>query len=287
MYYNSNKNNSAYYNAYKEEMETLEDYHDEFSFQKIMKIGFIILALGLLSILTIYLSNYFATTKKEPIMTQSVQLTIEEKIPKVLFSKDTLPKSIQLQESTIQSHKEIKLNSTDTEILAKIKTTNENRDIEKSAEVSPKDVALIVKIILSQMNHKKEIPLEKQLLSAEENTVNTKTLKESNHYNKVILSSSKNRKSIDKQIQFRKDLDWALLSTKKISSSYEQAIKKEIDVRSNEMRIIIVKKGDTLSKIAKKAYGSIDAYPKIFMANPEIIKNPNEIFVGQRLRIPA
>ncbi|RUM69524.1 MAG: hypothetical protein DSZ07_04455 [Sulfurovum sp.] len=53
------------------------------------------------------------------------------------------------------------------------------------------------------------------------------------------------------------------------------------------MRIIIVKKGDTLSKIAKKAYGSIDAYPKIFMANPEIIKNPNEIFVGQRLRIPT
>jgi len=74
MYYNSNKNNSAYYNAYKEEMETLEDYHDEFSFQKIMKIGFIILALGLLSILTIYLSNYFATTKNHPAKT-SIMIT--------------------------------------------------------------------------------------------------------------------------------------------------------------------------------------------------------------------
>jgi len=52
------------------------------------------------------------------------------------------------------------------------------------------------------------------------------------------------------------------------------------------MRIIMVKDGDSLSKIAKRAYGSYDSYIKIFEANPEIIKNPNEIFVGQRLRIP-
>ena len=255
MYYNSNKNNSAYYNAYKEEMEMLEDYDSEFSFQKIMKLGFIIFALGLITILIIYLSNYFEIIKKEPITRQSVSQTIEEKI-----SKDT---------------------------LAQIKIMNENRAVKKTYAVSPKDVALIVKIILAQINQKEEIPLETQLLSAEKNIIKHKTLKESNHYNKVILSSSKNRKGIDKQVQLREDLNLALLSTKTIPSSYEQAIKKEIDVRSNEMRIIIVKKGDTLSKIAKKAYGSIDAYPKIFMANPEIIKNPNEIFIGQRLRIPT
>jgi len=273
MYYNSNKNNSAYYNAYKEEMETLEDYHDEFSFQKIMKIGFIIFALGLFSILTIYLVNYFSTTNKKSIITQNIQQPVKENRTKVLFSKNTLPKSIQFQEFKTETPK----------LLAKIKTINENRN----AEISPKDVELIVKIILAQMSHKKKIPLEKELLSAEKRVINRKTLKESNHYNKVVLSNSKDTKSIDKQIQLRKDLDSALLSIKTVSSSYEQAIKKEIDVHSNEMRIIIVKKGDTLSKIAKKAYGSIDAYPKIFMANPEIIKNPNEIFIGQRLRIPT
>ncbi|SFV71530.1 Ferric siderophore transport system, periplasmic binding protein TonB [hydrothermal vent metagenome] len=137
------------------------------------------------------------------------------------------------------------------------------------------------------MNHKEKVPLEKQLLSAKNCKSNIKTLKESNHYNKVVVSTSKSTKTKDEQIQFRKDLNMALLSTKKTFSSYEQAIKKEIDVRSNEMRIIIVQRGDTLSKIAKKAYGDIDAYPKIFMANPEVLKNPNEIFVGQRLRIPA
>ena len=71
------------------------------------------------------------------------------------------------------------------------------------------------------------------------------------------------------------------------NSSYTQEIKKEISFRENEMRIIIVQQGDTLSRIAKKAYGDYDDYPKIFAANPEIIKNPNQIFVGQRLRIPS
>ncbi len=279
MYYNSNKNNSDYYNTYKQEMTSLTEYENEFSFQKIMKIGFIILALGLLSILTIYIVNYFSITKKEPVITQSVQQAKAEKIKKVLFSKDTLPKSIQVGESRIESPKKIQLNSTETQTLAEIKTTNENRAIEKTAEVSPKDIALIVEIILAQMNHKEEIPLEKQLLSAEKSRVNTKTLKESNHYNKVILSTSES-----KQTTLEREL---LFTEGGTSSSYEQAIKKELNVRSNEMRIIIVQRGDTLSKIAKKAYGDIDAYPKIFKANPELLKNPDEIFAGQRLRIPA
>ena len=276
MHYNSNINNSDYYNAYKEEMKSITEYENEneFSFQKILKIGFIILTIGLVSILTLYLVNYFSTTNKEPIVLQSIQKTLEKKIPKILFSKDTLPKSVQL-------------NSTDTQTLAEVKKTNKNRAIEKTTKVSPKDVALIVEIILAQMNHKEKVPLEKQLLSAKNCKSNIKTLKESNHYNKVVVSTSKSTKTKDEQIQFRKDLNMALLSTKKTFSSYEQAIKKEIDVRSNEMRIIIVQRGDTLSKIAKKAYGDIDAYPKIFMANPEVLKNPNEIFVGQRLRIPA
>jgi len=47
-----------------------------------------------------------------------------------------------------------------------------------------------------------------------------------------------------------------------------------------------VQKGDTLSKIAKRAYDNCDAYIKIFKANPEVIKNPNQIFIGQKLRIP-
>lgn len=48
-----------------------------------------------------------------------------------------------------------------------------------------------------------------------------------------------------------------------------------------------VKKGDTLSKIAKEHYGNANKYPVIFEANKPMLKDPDEIYPGQRLRIPA
>lgn len=48
----------------------------------------------------------------------------------------------------------------------------------------------------------------------------------------------------------------------------------------------VIVKGDTLSAIAKKYYGSANKYPRIFEANREVIKDPDLIFVGQKIRIP-
>ena len=47
-----------------------------------------------------------------------------------------------------------------------------------------------------------------------------------------------------------------------------------------------VKKGDTLSKIAQEYYGDPMLYPRIFEANRDILKDPNKIKPGQKLRIP-
>jgi nucleoid-associated protein YgaU len=47
-----------------------------------------------------------------------------------------------------------------------------------------------------------------------------------------------------------------------------------------------VKRGDTLSKIAEEYYGDKMMYPKIFEANKDILKDPNKIKPGQKLRIP-
>ena len=44
--------------------------------------------------------------------------------------------------------------------------------------------------------------------------------------------------------------------------------------------------GDTLSAIAQRYYGKASAYPKIFEANREVIKDPDKIYVGQKIRIP-
>ncbi len=48
----------------------------------------------------------------------------------------------------------------------------------------------------------------------------------------------------------------------------------------------VIEKGDTLSGIAKRFLGNASAYPKIFEANREVIKDPNLIYPGQKIRIP-
>ncbi len=47
-----------------------------------------------------------------------------------------------------------------------------------------------------------------------------------------------------------------------------------------------VKKGDTLSKIAKNYYGDGSKYPVIFEANKPMLKHPDKIYIGQVLTIP-
>jgi nucleoid-associated protein YgaU len=48
-----------------------------------------------------------------------------------------------------------------------------------------------------------------------------------------------------------------------------------------------VKRGDSLSKIAKAHYGNAMKYKAIFEANQPMLKDPNKIYPGQVLRIPA
>jgi len=51
-------------------------------------------------------------------------------------------------------------------------------------------------------------------------------------------------------------------------------------------RIYVVKAGDSLSKIAKTQYGNANQWKKIYEANKDVIKNPDLIQPGWKLRIP-
>ena len=55
---------------------------------------------------------------------------------------------------------------------------------------------------------------------------------------------------------------------------------------STAVKIYEVKPGDSLSKIAKAEYGNANAYMVIFEANRDILKDPNLIYPGQKLKIP-
>jgi hypothetical protein len=182
------------------------------------------------------------------------------------------------------------------------------------SSMSQEDIAVVVQLVISKMNKKlnssvvdddkyrkelssqdvdeldellKDIDITK--LNPKEIAKNSSIPKNINYYNKIVINQREDERYNNDRLSqlsnklssFTDDDIWDANS-----SSYTKAIIKELRVRSNEMRVVVVKKGDTLSKIAKRAYGNYKAYRQIFKANPEVIKNPNQIFVGQRLRIP-
>jgi len=266
MYYNNNKH-SNYYNAYKQEMANLDITNSHLSFLKIIKSSLILLAIGLAILAGMYLVQYLSSDIKT--MTSYKPLQIREEPINILALENKLPKSIQF----IKEEKSIS-------------QTNIEDFNRKKITISHKDIKLIVELIANQMNYIPEPTLEKKF----QPQIKKHTLKESNHYNKITLSSTMNpNDNSDKQLKLRQKLNSIIKSMEGqlLISLYEHNLKKELKYRSNEMRIIVVQEGDTLSKIAKKAYGNYDDYIRILSANPEVLKNPNQIFVGQKLRIPS
>src|SRR3712207_1656813 len=61
----------------------------------------------------------------------------------------------------------------------------------------------------------------------------------------------------------------------------------QVSRQEPEAQFYDVKPGDTLSKIAKQFYGDANKYNQIFEANKPMLKDPDEIYPGQKLRIPA
>ncbi|WP_447968706.1 peptidoglycan-binding protein LysM [Nitrospira sp. M1] len=57
--------------------------------------------------------------------------------------------------------------------------------------------------------------------------------------------------------------------------------------QTDKVEYYVIQKGDTLGGIAQKFLGNAMEYPKIFEANKEVIKDPNLIYPGQKIRIPT
>jgi len=277
VYYGKQNNlNSDFYNSYRSSYYQYDNGQDYLTL--ILKVLVIILLLGLIFF------GYVYSSKRSNI----------EKHSRLKISQEIL-----------------KENDKDN-IKSKIEVINKKREDKSQLNLTQDDIANIVKIVMNKMSQtkKKHIVSDdeytKELLYQEVDrlnshkrlntkSINTKKivqakvkLNDINHYNKIIINNPKKDKYTNDtlsnlSIKLSNAID---NDSYKNSSNYTKEITKEIKIRSNEMRIIIVEKGDSLSKIAKRAYGDYDSYVKIFEANPEIIKNPNEIYAGQRLRIP-
>ena len=282
MYYNSNNND--YYNSYKKELAELEAYRKEESTQKVIRFILYFLIIFLFIVTVFYLYKYFnpIITKQNSFLQQETLASKNKPLPNIVIREEELPKSIQLLESNVEKRENISSNPTNNQ-KSSIKNTHK-----AVSSMSEHDIALIVKIIISQMNAKVEKPLEQQLEEVSEQKFVNKDLKKTNHYNKIILTENEIKDIKNSSLmQLKSSLNNIINELVLVDSNYTKALKNELLSRKNEMRIMIVREGDTLSKIAKRAYGNNADYKKILSANPEIIKNPNQIFVGQRLRIPS
>ena len=61
----------------------------------------------------------------------------------------------------------------------------------------------------------------------------------------------------------------------------------QLSSKEETLQSYTVEKGDSLSKIAQKVYGKASLWKKIYEANQDHIKDPDLIYPGQVLRLPA
>ncbi|RUM66070.1 MAG: hypothetical protein DSZ05_04920 [Sulfurospirillum sp.] len=149
---------------------------------------------------------------------------------------------------------------------------------------------LVAALNLAEVDQIEDIEeeLSAELKNAEQvKAKRTQKEKKVDHYNRVVVGKSAN--SYDNLANLSLQIGHIVNDMKTKNgkhSGYRSSIKKEVSTRVAETRVVVVKKGDTLSKIARRVYGKAMAYTRILKANPDLIKNPNNIYIGQRLRVP-
>jgi len=242
----------------------------------------------------------------ESSLPQSVQEEIPEPIAVIKEKKKVEPVKV-VQIEPVKTESEVKVPSTITSKVTKA--------VETQGKMSPEEVAAVVAEVMKKMNQQKSLDtstpsiaikqddaLINELSNSEVDSVSTDLIKELENIN---ISEDKeidnNKKQVDVYnkvtVQDLSGADMLSQLSDQINSvmqegisndkvaNYTESLKSEVDVRTNEMRIIVVRKGDTLGKISNRAYGNAMDYKRIYRANPELTR-PDRIYIGQKLRIP-
>ena len=304
-------NQEEYNDYYRQEVEGSElggDSEKEGSNKILLLLG--ILALGA--------AGYFGyTSMNNPSINDEelkvIQPPISTQIQEIEETNEVVQKSI--IEEKIEVIKPIKAISTVAKTVQK--ETNE--------QMSPEEIAKVVAVVMQQMKSNQPIEKktssssivdDNDLMNAlagteiesinttkhinlskadkvKDHTINNNNQITTNTYNKVNVQNisgsdelSQLSNQISSEINSNEGISSTVVMTNKEDKEYSTNIKKEVIFREKEMRVIVVKQGDTLGKIAKRAYGNVMAFKKIFEANPDVLKRPDRIHIGQRLRIP-
>ena len=107
---------------------------------------------------------------------------------------------------------------------------------------------------------------------------------QTDYYNKVRISLSQGNK--DYQIQHEINQLIKQHPVKK-EDKYIKTLGKESKIRKNEVRSIVLKKGESLWSLARRAYGKGALYTKILEANPQINRrNIRRLQLGTIILVP-
>jgi len=271
--------------------------------------------IALLVLLTLVIGGYFGyNSMSSPTDTIDTSLQVS--------AEPSLPQSVQEEpeeavEEDAQTEESSPVSKTSNEESVKSTVTDKvQKAVSSSGKMSPDEVASIVAAVMQQMNQekgsdtaksapeaeKKDLELMDKLSDTEVDSVSADLIKELEGVNineNTHIDNSKKQVDVYNKVNVQNVSGSDALSqlSDEINSvisegvgenkaaNYTANITKEVATRKNEMRIIIVKKGDTLGKLAKRAYGNVMEYKKIYRANPEITR-PDRIYIGQKIRIP-
>ena len=275
--------------------------------------------IGLIIIIALAIAGYFGynmMNKSDDNIDTSLKVSMDNLPQSVQDETETQKSEKPIEETVVEnsSTPEVKNKTIQTEV------SNRVNEVAGSSKMSSEEVATIVAAVMKQINQEKNnssqttpsvtkqdkelinklsntevdsvsSDLEKALenINISENTHIDNTEKQIDVYNKVNVQDNKGTDTLSQlSAQISNEIENAEASSETVDKElkeYNKNIKKEVVFRKKEMRIIIVKKGDTLGKLAKRAYGNVMEYKRIYKANPEITR-PDRIYVGQKIRIP-
>ena len=103
----------------------------------------------------------------------------------------------------------------------------------------------------------------------------------------VSYNSTSDLATVKGQVQTQADREKIILAVGNVDHVAQVDDQMTVATPEAESKFYMVKSGDNLSKISKEFYGDANHYNKIFEANRPLLKNVDDIYPGQVLRIPA
>ena len=103
----------------------------------------------------------------------------------------------------------------------------------------------------------------------------------------VSYNSTSDLATVKGEVQTKADREKIILAVGNVDHVAQVDDQMTVATPEAESKFYTVKSGDNLSKISKEFYGDANHYNKIFEANRPLLKNVDDIYPGQVLRIPA